>query len=144
MARRRAADIASEIETVGRQLHAYTSRENTAYDAKVPKEDVNVAFDIVADILQNSTFDPDELDRERSVILQEIGQAQDSPEDVVFDAFQAAAYPAQAVGRPVLGPPEVIRTLPRADLVGRPEGRSVGTEWVRPCRSRVAPYHLKK
>lgn len=116
-ARRTAADIASEIEAVGGHINAYTSRENTAYYAKVLKEDVTLGVDIVADILQNSTFDPDELERERSVILQEIGQAQDSPEDVVFDAFQAAAYPGQPMGRPVLGTPEVIRTLPRADLM---------------------------
>ncbi|MFN3500587.1 MAG: M16 family metallopeptidase, partial [Pannonibacter indicus] len=101
-ARRSAADIASEIEAVGGHLNAYTSRENTAYYAKVLKEDVALGVDIVADILQHSAFDPDELERERSVILQEIGQAQDSPEDVVFDAFQAAAYPAQPMGRPVL------------------------------------------
>lgn len=116
-ARRSAADIAAEIEAVGGHLNAYTSRETTAYYAKILKEDVPLATDIVADILQNSVFDPGELERERTVILQEIGQAQDQPEDVVFDAFQEAAYPDQPFGRPVLGAPEVIRRISREDII---------------------------
>ncbi len=114
--RRSAAEIASEIEAVGGHLNAYTSREITAYYAKVLKEDVRLATDIIADILQNSTFDPGELDRERTVILQEIGQSLDQPEDVVFDAFQATAYPDQPMGLPVLGTPEVIRRVRREEI----------------------------
>src|ERR1700761_8126859 len=115
--RRSARDIAEEIEAVGGHLNAYTSRESTAYYAKVLKEDVPLALDILADILQHSTFDPDELERERTVILQEIGQANDTPDDIIFDHFQECAYPAQAMGRPVLGRPEIIRTLPRDAIV---------------------------
>ena len=77
--RRTAADIASEIEAVGGFLNAYTAREVTAYYAKVLKEDASLAVDILADILTGSVFDPEELERERTVILQEIGQAQDFP-----------------------------------------------------------------
>ena len=80
--RRTSKAIAEEIEAVGGHLNAYTSREQTAYYAKVLKEDVPLAVDIIGDILQNSTFDRDELDRERTVILQEIGQANDTPDDV--------------------------------------------------------------
>src|SRR5689334_24317633 len=109
--RRSARDIAEEIEAVGGHLTAYTSRESTAYYAKVLKEDVPLALDILADILQNSTFDPEELERERTVILQEIGQANDTPDDIIFDYFQECAYPDQAMGRPVLGSPEIIREL---------------------------------
>lgn len=116
-ARRSAADIASEIEAVGGHLNAYTSREVTAYYARVLKEDCPLAMDILADILVNSAFDPAELDRERDVILQEIGQAMDTPEDVAHDAFQLAAYPDQPVGRPILGAPEIIRTIPRDAVV---------------------------
>ena len=115
--RRSAADIAAEIEDVGGHLNAYTSKEITAYYARVLKEDISLALDILADILKNSVFDSVELDREREVILQEIGQAADTPEDVAHDAFQAAAYPAQPVGRPILGAPEIIRTIPRAAIV---------------------------
>ena len=116
--RRNARDIAEEIEAVGGHLNAYTSRESTAYYAKVLKEDVPLALDILADILQNSTFDPEELERERTVILQEIGQANDTPDDIIFDHFQECAYPEQAMGRPVLGRPEIIRELGRDAVVG--------------------------
>jgi predicted Zn-dependent peptidase len=115
--RRSAREIAEEIEAVGGHLNAYTSRESTAYYAKVLKEDVPLALDILADILQHSTFDPEELERERTVILQEIGQANDTPDDIIFDHFQECAFPDQAMGRPVLGSPEIIRGLRRDDVV---------------------------
>ena len=111
--RRSARAIAVEIEAVGGHLNAYTARESTAYYSKVLKEDVPLALDILADILQHSTFDPEELERERGVILQEIGQANDTPDDIIFDHFQECAYPDQAMGRPVLGRPEIIRELGR-------------------------------
>src|SRR5260370_17858681 len=115
--RRGARAIAEEIEAVGGQVNAYTSRESTAYYAKVLKQDVPLALDILADILQHSTFDPEELERERTVILQEIGQANDTPDDIIFDHFQECAYPDQAMGRPVLGRPELIRELGRDAVV---------------------------
>ena len=115
--RRSARAIAEEIENVGGHLNAYTSREFTAYHATVLKSDVGVAVDIVADILLKSVFDEDELARERAVILQEIGQANDTPDDVIFDRFQETAYPDQPVGRPVLGTVDVVRSVPRNALV---------------------------
>ena len=115
--RRSALVIAEEIEAVGGHLNAYTSRESTAYYAKVLKEDVPLALDILADILQCSTFEPAELERERTVILQEIGQANDTPDDIIFDHFQECAFPDQAMGRPVLGRPEIIRRLERDAVV---------------------------
>jgi predicted Zn-dependent peptidase len=115
--RRSALAIAEEIEAVGGHLNAYTSRESTAYYAKVLKEDAGLALDILADILQHSTFEADELERERTVILQEIGQANDTPDDIVFDYFQERAYPDQAMGRPVLGSPKIIRKLSRKSVV---------------------------
>lgn len=114
--RRTALAIAEEIEAVGGHLNAYTSRESTAYYAKVLKEDVPLALDILADILQHSTFEPEEMERERTVILQEIGQANDTPDDIIFDHFQECAYPDQAMGRPVLGRPEIIRRLGRDEV----------------------------
>ena len=94
--RRSAAEIAEEIEAVGGHLNAYTAREQTAYYAKVLKEDTALAADIIGDILTHSTFEPEELERERGVILQEIGQANDTPDDIIFDRFQEAAYPYPA------------------------------------------------
>ena len=114
--RRTAREIAEEIEAVGGHLNAYTSREQTAYFARVLKDDLPLAIDILADILQHSTFEEDELTREREVIVQEIGQSEDTPDDVVFDRFQEAAYPDQALGRSILGTVERVTSMTQDDL----------------------------
>lgn len=116
--RRSARAIAEEIEDVGGHLNAYTSREFTAYHATVLRGDETLAIDILADILQHSVFDQDELERERAVILQEIGQTNDTPDDVVFDHFQEIAFPDQSVGRSVLGTVDIVSAMPRAALQG--------------------------
>ena len=85
---RNAKSIAEEIEKVGGFVNACTSRETTAYHIKVLKEDISLAVEILADILQDSIFDKVELERERGVILQEIGRSYDTPDDVIFDYFQ--------------------------------------------------------
>lgn len=115
-ARRDAASIAREIENVGGHINAYTAREQTAYYCKVLKEDVGLAADIIGDILCHSTLVPEELERERGVILQEIGQANDTPDDIIFDHFQHACFPDQAMGRPTLGTEEIIEKMPREAL----------------------------
>ncbi|HEX9465803.1 MAG TPA: pitrilysin family protein [Alphaproteobacteria bacterium] len=115
--RRSAREIAEEIEAVGGSMNAQTSREQTAYFVKVLKGDLRLAVDILADILLHSIYDPTELARERAVILQELGQAEDTPDDVIFDRFQEAAFPGQALGFPVLGKAEIIDKLPREALV---------------------------
>ncbi len=117
-ARRSAADIAEEIENVGGQINAYTAREQTAYYVKLLKEDLALGADIIGDILTHSTFAPDELERERGVILQEIGQANDTPDDIIFDRFQETAYPDQPMGRPVLGTEGGIAAMGRDVLTG--------------------------
>ena len=114
--RRSARAIAEEIEAVGGYLNAYTSREQTAYHARVLKADVPLAVDLLADILTNSTFDPGELERERQVVLQEIGQANDTPDDIVFDHLQSAAYPNQPMGWPILGSENTVASFTRDDL----------------------------
>ena len=114
--RRTARAIAEEIEAVGGHINAYTSRENTAFYAKVLKEDVGLAVDLVSDIMMHATMDPAELEREKSVICQEIHQAHDTPDDVVFDLFQEQAFPDQPLGRPVLGTEDVVRSLTRDDI----------------------------
>ena len=115
--KRTAFSIAEEIEAVGGQLNAYTSRENTAYYAKVLKEDVALAIDIISDILQNSTIEPSELERECEVVIQEINQSHDTPDDIIFDHFQETAYPNQSIGRPVLGEESLIKSINRDTLL---------------------------
>ncbi len=106
--RRSAMQIAEEIEAVGGHVNAYTSRENTAYYIRVLKNDTALAVDMLADILQESRFDPSELEREQDVVVQEIGQSLDTPDELVFDRLQETAYPNQAIGRTILGTPDSV------------------------------------
>lgn len=115
-ARRTALQIAETIEDVGGYINAYTSRDVTAYYARVLSADVPLALDVIGDILLNSTFDPREIEVERGVILQEIGQSLDTPDDVIFDWLQEAAYPDQPMGRTILGPAERVAGFARDDL----------------------------
>ena len=115
--RRTALAIAEEIESVGGYLNAYTSREQTAYIARVMKEDVPLAVDLLADILQHTTMPEDELIREREVVIQEIAQVHDTPDDVVFDLFQETAYPDQPLGRSILGTAKGVGGLSRQTLI---------------------------
>jgi len=110
---RSAYQIVEEIETVGGHINAYTSRENTAFYAKILAEDLPLAVDVIADIVENATIDTGEFERERQVILQEIHQAQDTPDDIIFDHFQEAAFPDQPLGMPVLGTTEGVTALAR-------------------------------
>jgi len=116
--RRSARQIAEEIENVGGHLNAYTAREQTAYYAKVLKGDAPLAVEMIADILQHSVMDEDELAREQDVIVQEINQSHDTPDDVVFDYFQETAFPDQAIGRPVLGTADLVRSMTPDTLLG--------------------------
>lgn len=116
--RRSALDIAETIENVGGFINAYTSRETTAYYARVLQEDVPLALDVIADIMLNPAFDPKEIEVERGVILSEIGQSLDTPDDIIFDWLQETAFPDQPMGRPILGPAERVRSFNREDLAG--------------------------
>ncbi|GBQ96983.1 peptidase M16 [Gluconacetobacter liquefaciens] len=115
--RRSASGIAEEIENVGGHINAYTAREHTAYYVKLLKEDLALGADIIGDILTHSSFAPEEVERERGVILQEIGQANDTPDDIIFDHFQETAFPEQPMGRPTLGTEALIRDMSRETLM---------------------------
>lgn len=106
---RTAREIAEDIENVGGHLNAYTSKEQTAYYAKVLREDMPLAITILADILENPLFAVEELRKEKEVVIQEMGQTRDTPDDVIFDHFQEVAYPNQPLGRPILGTAENVR-----------------------------------
>ena len=116
--RRSALQIAEAIEDVGGYINAYTSREVTAYYARVLKDDVALAMDVIGDIVLNPVFDPREIEVERGVILQEIGQACDTPDDVIFDWLQEQSYHDQPLGRTILGPSERVSAFSREDLSG--------------------------
>ncbi|MBB4304229.1 putative Zn-dependent peptidase [Rhodobium orientis] len=114
--RRSARQIAEEIEAVGGELNASTSVENTSFYARILEPDLDLALDILSDILVAPAFDPEELRREQHVILQEIGAANDTPDDYVFDLFQEAAWPNQPMGRPILGTKDTVRGFGPGDL----------------------------
>jgi predicted Zn-dependent peptidase len=101
--RRNARKIVEEIEEVGGELNAATSFDSTAFYARVLKADIAVALEILADIMLNPTYPGEDLERERNVILQEIAATRDSPEEIVMDLLQDAAFPRQPLGRPILG-----------------------------------------
>ena len=113
---RSAMDIASQIEDVGGEINAATSVETTSYYARVLKRDMPLAIEILADILSDARFDEDELRREKHVILQEIGAAHDTPDDVVFDRFTETAFRHQTIGRSILGTPDTIAEFSSDDL----------------------------
>ena len=115
-ATRSARQIAEEIEAVGGYLNAYTGREQTAFHARVLKADVPLALDLLSDILVNPAYDAGELERERQVVLQELGQARDTPDDIVFDYLQGAVYPGQPLGWPILGEEDTVSAFTPAML----------------------------
>ena len=117
-ATRSARAIAEDIENVGGEINAATSAEGTSYTARVLGEDAGLALDVIGDILTNSVFEAGELAREKGVILQEYAAVEDTPDDVVYDAFTEAAFPDQPIGRPILGRPETIRSFDRAAIEG--------------------------
>ncbi|RXF73398.1 M16 family metallopeptidase, partial [Hansschlegelia zhihuaiae] len=117
-ARRSAREIAEEIEQVGGDLNAATGVEQTGYSARVLAQDIPLALDILADIVVEPRFDPEELKREKNVIVQEIGGVEDTPDDLVFDWLQETAFPSQALGRSILGTPKSVCGLDEKALRG--------------------------
>lgn len=115
---RNAKQIAEDFDNIGGQLNAFTSREHTVYYAKVLKENFTDAADLLADIIQNSIFEQQEIERERNVVLQEIAMTNDAPDDIIFDLYQGTAFSDQPIGRPILGPSKLVANFTKEDLTG--------------------------
>lgn len=115
--RRSAAQIAEEMDAVGGIINAFTSKENTCYYAKVLDENLSLAIDLLSDIFLHSSFDAEEIERERSVILQEILQAEDTPDDYVHDLFNLDFFQDHPIGRPICGRQETVSGFRRQDIV---------------------------
>lgn len=115
---RSAREIAETIEAVGGEMNAETSVDHTTYYARLLKDDLPLGLEVLGDIICDPQLDADELALEQHVVLQEIGAAYDVAEDWVFDLFQQAAYPGQAIGRSVMGTPESVSAHTRDDLRG--------------------------
>ena len=121
--RRTAMQIAEEIDAVGGVINAFTSKEYTCYYAKVLPEQLPLALDVLGDIFLHSKFAEEEIERERSVILQEISQAEDTPDDYVHDLFGLAFWPGHPLSRPVAGSAATVGPLQRADFLRFLEAR---------------------
>jgi predicted Zn-dependent peptidase len=106
--RRTAFDIAQEVESLGGVLNAFTGKEQTCYYAKVLPEHLPIALDVLGDVFVHSTFPDDEIERERTVIAQEIMQVEDTPEEHVHDLFGMAFWPGHPLARPIAGTVESI------------------------------------
>ncbi|MDR1828139.1 MAG: insulinase family protein [Methylobacteriaceae bacterium] len=115
-ARRSALQIAEDIENIGGDINAATTAESTGYSVRVLGDSVPVAVDVLADILLNATLADDELAREKNVILQEYAAVEDTPDDLVYDAFLETAFAAQPLGRPVIGTPRTIAPMTAAGI----------------------------
>lgn len=113
---RTALELAEEVEAVGGYLNAYTSREHTTYYVRLMKDDLPLAVDVLSDIVLNATFDPKELKREKKVVIQEIGQVLDTPDDLIFDFLQETAFPDQSLGRSILGTAETVESFASEDI----------------------------
>jgi len=114
---RTAAQIAEEMDAVGGVLNAFTSKEHTCYYAKVLDEDLPLAIDLLTDIFLHSNFDGEEIERERSVILQEISQAEDTPDDYIHDLFSVDFFKDHPLARPICGSLETVNSFRRQDFL---------------------------
>lgn len=115
--KRTARQISEEMDAVGGQLNAFTGRDCTCFYAKVIDEDLELAVDILSDLVIHATMDETELEKERGVILEEIAMDEDSPEDLVHDMLQAAQFGSQSPAQPILGPASQISAYTREDLL---------------------------
>ncbi|MCP4182557.1 MAG: insulinase family protein [Hyphomicrobiales bacterium] len=141
---RTAREIAEQVENVGGDVNAATSLETTSYYARMLKDDVALGIDILHDILTNSTIEGGELKREKHVVLQEIGASKDTPEDMVFEQFQSAAFHDQALGRPIMGTPDSVNSFQPGDLRGYLDSHYHGPNMLLSCAGAVKHDEMLK
>ncbi len=120
---RTARGIAEAIEDVGGVLNAYTARDHTVFHVRLLPGDLALGMELIADLVRAPDFAAEELVREKAVVLSELGEARDTPDDIVMDHLQSTAYPDQPFGRPILGDETSIEAITVADLAGWIGGR---------------------
>jgi predicted Zn-dependent peptidase len=108
---RSAKGIAEAIEDRGGSINAWTARDHTVFQARLLADDLELGTQIIADLVRAPAFDPEELERERDVVLAELGEARDTPDDIIFDHLQGAAFAGQPLGQPVLGHEDTIAAI---------------------------------
>jgi predicted Zn-dependent peptidase len=116
--RRTARDIAVEIDTLGGDLNAFTSRENTVFYVKVLDEQIERGIDLLTDIYIHSTFPEEDIEKEKRIIKEEVKMVEDTPDDYIYDLFYQTVWGKEGIGQPVLGRRETIKSFTREDLTG--------------------------
>jgi predicted Zn-dependent peptidase len=109
--RRSAEDIAQAIDSIGGQLDAFTAKEYASYYIKVLDEHLPLAIDILSDIVRNPAFSPDDIEREKKVVVEEIKMVEDTPDDLVHELFTQGFWENHPLGRPILGTKETVETF---------------------------------
>lgn len=114
--KRSVRDIAQSLESIGGYLNAFTTKEQTCFYARVLDEYVIKAMDVLSDIILNSTFRKEELEKEKLVVIEELRNAEDDPEDIIHDYFEKALFPRHSLGYPIIGTETNLRRFQRDDL----------------------------
>src|SRR2546429_3187575 len=117
-ATRSAEAIARTMDSVGGQMDAFTTKEHTCFYVQVLDEHLPLAVDLLTDILLHPLFNADELEREKSVVLQEIKMVEDTPDDIIHDLFAAQIWAGHPLGRPILGSREAVTGYARQEALG--------------------------
>ena len=140
--KRTATDIAFEIDSLGGDLNAFTSRENTAFYVKVLDEYIDRGIDLLTDIFMNSTFQEEEIEKEKGVIKEEIKLVEDTPDDYIHDLFSKSIWGDSGLGQPVLGRRETIKAFSREDLTGHVRKYYGTADTVVACAGNFDPDHI--
>ncbi|MBR5598729.1 MAG: insulinase family protein [Alphaproteobacteria bacterium] len=135
--KRNSLQISEDIENVGGATNAYTSRHFTCFYAKMLKDDLELAVDVISDFITSPLFEEAEMVKEKEVVVQEIKQSLDAPDDLVFDYFQETAFPKQATGRTILGPIDTVRGFTKDRMLSYMKKRYTADNMVVACVGRV-------
>jgi predicted Zn-dependent peptidase len=114
--KRSVKEIARSLESLGGYLNAFTTKEQTCFYARVLDEHVDTAVDVLADLVQNATFESKQVEKEKLVVIEELRNAEDDPEDIIHDYFEKSLFPTHSLGFPVIGSEVNLRRFQRADL----------------------------
>ncbi|MCC7125540.1 MAG: insulinase family protein [Acidobacteria bacterium] len=115
-AHRSAEGIAQEVDSIGGQLDAFTSKEYAGYYMKVLDEHLPIAVDLLADLVSHPTFDAADIEKEQKVVLEEIKMVEDTPDDLVHELFAEGFWPNHPLGRPILGLPSTVAAFDPSQL----------------------------
>ncbi|WP_333652802.1 M16 family metallopeptidase [Dissulfurispira sp.] len=140
--KRTPTDISIDIDSLGGDLNAFTSRENTAFYVKVLDEYIDKGIELLSDIFLHSTFPQEEIEKEKGVIKEEIKLVEDTPDDYIHDLFSRTVWGDAGLGQPVLGRRETIKTFTREDLISHVRKYYGTSDTVVACAGNFEPDHV--